>query len=95
MARTRSRYRPEALGQGDKERLLLAFGQARDCALRFERSVHLSDPKRGLGQSLRAAIDAIGLELTGDRQFFWDAGSTSTSGYIKLLHAVRARGGQV
>lgn len=90
MARIRNRYRKQSLSADDKERLLLAFGSARADALRYEGSLELGDLRRGPSEQLRKAIDAIAFELTGDKQFYIDAGIT-ISGYMKLLQAMAVR----
>jgi hypothetical protein len=90
MARTRNRYRTEYLKPEDKEGVLLAFGRARSEALRYERSLALDDAHRAHGKQRREAIDAVAFELTGDRNFYLEIGTT-VSGYMKLLDALRAR----
>jgi hypothetical protein len=94
MARTRNRYRAQWLSAEDKEKLLLVFGDARDRALRYERSLELDDPRRALGTKMREAIDAIAIDLTGDKEFFFGGTTTSSSGYTKMLAAIRARDGK-
>lgn len=61
----------------DIERLLFHLEDARQYIVRYGAAQDFHSPERGISGSAMAAIDDLALQITGNRQYFWQTQATA------------------